>query len=168
MCMYQICLMKVKCLTKFITHMIRARSFFMESCGLGTEILVPMLAFAHDGRGTSTNVHRYLRDARSSSFTVSKHNLFYFTGDLASFWTTSVIASVRCYTPAASHSPRDYAQVMAILAPKTGPGNSAGADYHLRPDRSDIALLYIKVHSISQRPFQLHFQISFRVNLTPV
>ncbi|EFX73542.1 hypothetical protein DAPPUDRAFT_252876 [Daphnia pulex] len=25
--------------------------------------------------------------------------------------------------------------VMAILAPKTGPGNSAGADYHLRPDR---------------------------------
>jgi hypothetical protein len=48
-----------------------------------------MLAFAHDGRGTSTNVHRYLRDARSSSFPASKHNLFYFTSDLASFWTTS-------------------------------------------------------------------------------
>jgi hypothetical protein len=29
--------------------------------------------------------------------------LFYFTGDLASFWTTSVIASVRCYAPAVTH-----------------------------------------------------------------
>ncbi|EFX80680.1 hypothetical protein DAPPUDRAFT_318374 [Daphnia pulex] len=68
--MYQICLMKVKCLTKFITHMIRAYSFFMESCGPGTEILVPKLAFARNGRGTSTNVHRYLRDARSSSISL--------------------------------------------------------------------------------------------------
>ncbi|EFX84215.1 hypothetical protein DAPPUDRAFT_239270 [Daphnia pulex] len=66
-----------------------ARSFFMESCGPGTEILVQMVTFVHDGRGTSTNVLPYLRDARSSSFTASKHNLFYFTGDLASFWTTS-------------------------------------------------------------------------------
>ncbi|EFX87963.1 hypothetical protein DAPPUDRAFT_234546 [Daphnia pulex] len=51
----------------------RARSFFMESCGHpGTAILVPMLTFVHDGRGTSINVllHPYLRDARSSSFTV--------------------------------------------------------------------------------------------------
>jgi hypothetical protein len=61
----------------------------MESYGPGTEILVPMLTFAHDGRGTSTNVHPYLRDERSSSFTASKQNLFYFTGDLASFLTTS-------------------------------------------------------------------------------
>ncbi|EFX87991.1 hypothetical protein DAPPUDRAFT_234616 [Daphnia pulex] len=64
-----------------------ARSFFMASCGHpGTEILVPMLTFVHDGRGTSINVllHPYLRDARSSSFTASKHNWFYFTGDLAS------------------------------------------------------------------------------------
>ncbi|EFX62867.1 hypothetical protein DAPPUDRAFT_269549, partial [Daphnia pulex] len=62
-----------------------ARSFFMESCGPGTEILVPMLTFVHDGRETSINVllHPYLRDARSSSFTASKHNWFYFTGDLA-------------------------------------------------------------------------------------
>ncbi|EFX84268.1 hypothetical protein DAPPUDRAFT_239160 [Daphnia pulex] len=67
----------------------KSTQFLYGSCGPGTEILVPMLAFAHDGRGTSTNVHRYLRDARSSSFTASKHNLFYFTGDLASFWTTS-------------------------------------------------------------------------------
>ena len=44
-----------------------------------------------------------LSSRRSSSFTASKHNLFYFTGDLASFWTTSVIASVRCYTPAVTH-----------------------------------------------------------------
>jgi hypothetical protein len=75
----------------------------MESCGPGTEILVPMLTFVHDGRGTSTNVllHPYLRDARSSSFTASKQDLFYF--DFASFWTTSVITSVRCYTPAVTH-----------------------------------------------------------------
>jgi hypothetical protein len=59
-----------------------------------------MLTFAHDGRGTSISVllHPYLRDARSS-FTASKLNLLYFTGDLAIFWITSVIASVRCYTP---------------------------------------------------------------------
>jgi hypothetical protein len=77
----------------------------MESCGPGTVILVPMLTFVHDGRGTSINVllHPYLRDARSSSFTASKHNWFYFTGDLASFWITSVIASVRCYTPEVPH-----------------------------------------------------------------
>jgi hypothetical protein len=64
----------------------------MESCGPGTEILVPILTFVHDGRGTSANVllHPYLHDARSSSFTSSKQNLFYFTGDLASFWTTSL------------------------------------------------------------------------------
>jgi hypothetical protein len=57
----------------------------MESCGPGTEILVPMLTFVHDRRGTSINVllHLFLRDARSSSFTASKHNWFYFTGDLA-------------------------------------------------------------------------------------
>jgi hypothetical protein len=72
-------------------------------CGPVTEILVPTLTFVHDGRGPSTNVHPYLRDARSSSFTASKHNLVYFTGDLASFWTTSVIASVRCYAPAVTH-----------------------------------------------------------------
>jgi hypothetical protein len=55
----------------------------MESCGPGAEILVPMLTFVHDGRGTSINVllHLFLRDARSSSFTASKHNWFYFTGD---------------------------------------------------------------------------------------
>ncbi|EFX87301.1 hypothetical protein DAPPUDRAFT_235877 [Daphnia pulex] len=47
--------------------------------------------------------HPYRRDARSSSFTASKNNLLYFTGDMASFWTTSVIASVRCYTPAVNH-----------------------------------------------------------------
>jgi hypothetical protein len=86
----------------------------MESCGPGTEILVPMLTFVHDGRGTSINVllHPYLRDARSTSFTASKHNLFYFTGDLART-TFSVIASVRCYTPAVTHHGiiRDYAQV---------------------------------------------------------
>jgi hypothetical protein len=52
------------------------------------EILVPMLA-TEEGLPFHVNVHRYLRDARSSSFTVSKHNLFYFTGDLASFWTAS-------------------------------------------------------------------------------
>ncbi|EFX82201.1 hypothetical protein DAPPUDRAFT_241370 [Daphnia pulex] len=77
-------------------NQLRARSFFMESCGPGTEILVPMLTFVHDGRGTSINVlpHPFLRDACSSSFTGSKHNLLYYTGDLASFWTTSVIASV--------------------------------------------------------------------------
>ncbi len=70
----------------------RARSFFMESCGPGTKILVPILTFVHDGRGTSANVllHPYLHDARSSSFTYSKQYLFYFTGDLASFWTTSL------------------------------------------------------------------------------
>ncbi len=53
----------------------------MESCGPGTEILVPMLTFVYDGRGTSINVllHPYLRDALSSSFTDSIHNLFYFT-----------------------------------------------------------------------------------------
>ncbi|EFX88302.1 hypothetical protein DAPPUDRAFT_311577 [Daphnia pulex] len=69
------------------TSVRRAGSFFMESCGPGTEILVPMLTFVHDGRGTSINVllHPYLRDARSSSFTAPKHNWFYFTGDLASF-----------------------------------------------------------------------------------
>ncbi|EFX85523.1 hypothetical protein DAPPUDRAFT_237892 [Daphnia pulex] len=53
----------------------KSTQFLYGSCGPGTEILVPMLAFAHDGRGTSTNVHRYLRDACSSSFTASKHNL---------------------------------------------------------------------------------------------
>jgi hypothetical protein len=90
MYMYQICLMKVKQKKKTFFFFYRARSFFMESCGLGREILVPMLAFAHDGRGTNTNVHRYLRDARSSRFTASKHNLFYFTGDLASLWTASL------------------------------------------------------------------------------
>ncbi|EFX85770.1 hypothetical protein DAPPUDRAFT_237248 [Daphnia pulex] len=73
----------------------------MESCGPGTGSLVPMLTFVHDGRGTSISVllHPYLRDARSSSFTASKLNLLYFTGDLAIFSNTSVIASVRCYTP---------------------------------------------------------------------
>ncbi|EFX87524.1 hypothetical protein DAPPUDRAFT_311961 [Daphnia pulex] len=65
----------------------KSTQFLYESCGPGTEILVPMLTFVHDGRGTSINVlfHPYLRDARSSSFTASKHNWFYFTGDLASF-----------------------------------------------------------------------------------
>ncbi|EFX84430.1 hypothetical protein DAPPUDRAFT_238738 [Daphnia pulex] len=83
----------------------RARSFFMEWCGPGTDILVPMLTFVHDRRRTSTNVllQTYLCDACSSSFTASKHNLFDFTGDFASFWTTSVITSVRCYTPAVTH-----------------------------------------------------------------
>jgi hypothetical protein len=87
----------------------------MESCGPGTEILVPMLTFVHDGRGTSINVllHPYLRDALSSIFTASKHNLFYFTGDLASFLTTSVIASFSLLHTC-SHSPRDYAQVPTI------------------------------------------------------
>ncbi len=77
----------------------------MKSCGPGTEILVPILT--HDERGTSINVllHPYLRDALSSSFTASKYSLFYFTADLAlaRLWTTSVIASVRCYTPAVTH-----------------------------------------------------------------
>ncbi len=59
----------------------------MESCGPGTEILVPMLTFVHDRRGTSTNVllHPYLRDARSSSLAHLRSaslllNLLYFTG----------------------------------------------------------------------------------------
>ncbi|EFX86217.1 hypothetical protein DAPPUDRAFT_98098 [Daphnia pulex] len=81
MCLYiyQICLMNVKCLTEFVSqkhhhlspcyykllpeklhtpavthHRIkpRARSFFMESCRPGTEILVPMLAFVHERRVT--------------------------------------------------------------------------------------------------------------------
>ncbi|XP_046445163.1 uncharacterized protein LOC124194823 [Daphnia pulex] len=77
----------------------------MEWCGPGTDILVPMLTFVHDRRRTSTNIllHTYLCDACSSSFTASKHNLFDFTGDFASFWTTSVITSVRSYTPAVTH-----------------------------------------------------------------
>jgi hypothetical protein len=87
----------------------------MESCGPGTEIFVPMLTFVHDGRGTSINflLHPYLRKALSSSFTASRHNLLYFTGHLAIFSTTSVIASFPLLHTC-SHSPRDYAQVPAI------------------------------------------------------
>ncbi|XP_046442675.1 uncharacterized protein LOC124193063 [Daphnia pulex] len=60
-----------------------------------------MLTFIHDGRGTSTYVHPYLRDERSSSITATKHNLFFFTGDLGEFLDLDhfMIASVRCYTP---------------------------------------------------------------------
>ncbi|EFX59895.1 hypothetical protein DAPPUDRAFT_346587, partial [Daphnia pulex] len=56
-----------------------------------TEILLPMLTFVHDGRRIFNNIllHPYLSDARSSSFTAFKQDLFYFPGDLASFWTTS-------------------------------------------------------------------------------
>ncbi|XP_046650476.1 uncharacterized protein LOC124341420 [Daphnia pulicaria] len=67
-----------------------------------------MLTFIHDGRGTSTYVHPYLRDERSSSFTATKHNLFFFTGDLGEFLDHFMIASVRCYT--CNYSPRDCAQ----------------------------------------------------------
>jgi hypothetical protein len=88
----------------------------MESCGPGTEILVPMLTLVHDGRGTSVNVllHPYLRKALSSSFTASRHNLLYFTVHLAIFSTTSVIAYSFPLLHTCSHSPRDYAQVSAI------------------------------------------------------
>ncbi|XP_046632265.1 uncharacterized protein LOC124311943 [Daphnia pulicaria] len=75
-----------------ITHMI---SFFIMSISVyflkkSTKILVPMLTIVHDRR-TSNKIllHPYLCDARSSSFTAFKQDLFYFTGDLASFWTTS-------------------------------------------------------------------------------
>ncbi len=68
----------------------------MESCCPGTKILVPMLNFVHDGRGTSTNVHPYLRDiplhphlAYHLASLLLNTNFVYFTGDLASFWTTS-------------------------------------------------------------------------------
>ncbi|EFX82215.1 LOW QUALITY PROTEIN: hypothetical protein DAPPUDRAFT_241405 [Daphnia pulex] len=78
-----------------------------------SSILKPMLTFVHDGRGTSSNIflHPHLPLVHSSSFTASKHNLFYYTGDLASFWTTSVIASVPLLHTC-SYSPRDYGQIM--------------------------------------------------------
>jgi hypothetical protein len=87
----------------------RARSFFVESCGPSTEILEPTLAFVHDGRGTSINVllHPYLRDTRSSNFTASKHNLFYFTGEFLDHFSDRFRPLLRT----CSHSPRDYAQV---------------------------------------------------------
>ncbi len=91
-------------------------------CGPVTEILVPTLTLIHDGRGTSTNVHPYLRDARSSSFTASKHNLFYFTGDLVSFWTTSVIASVHCcllHTTAVTTMAQQWQSLTTGLCPGT-------------------------------------------------
>ncbi|EFX60768.1 hypothetical protein DAPPUDRAFT_341554 [Daphnia pulex] len=52
-----------------------------------TEILVPLLAFARDGRGTFTNILNFATHAHLASLLLN--NLFYFTGDLASFWTTS-------------------------------------------------------------------------------
>ncbi len=63
------------------------KNLFLQS----TKILVPMLTIVHDRRRTSNKIllHPYLCDARSSSFTAFKQDLFYFTGDLASFWTTS-------------------------------------------------------------------------------
>jgi hypothetical protein len=74
----------------------------MESCGPGTEILVPMVTFVHDGRGTSINVllHPYLGDARSSNFTASKHNLFDFTGEFLDHFSDRFR---RCYAPAVTH-----------------------------------------------------------------
>jgi hypothetical protein len=81
----------------------------LMSCGPGTEILVPMVTFVHDGRGTSINVllHPYLGDARSSNFTASKHNLFYFTGEFLDHFSDRFRPLLRT----CSHSPRDYTQV---------------------------------------------------------
>jgi hypothetical protein len=54
-----------------------------------------MLTFVHDGRRTSTNIPIFATHAHLASLLL---NTICCTGELASFWTTSVIASVRCYT----------------------------------------------------------------------
>jgi hypothetical protein len=91
------------------------RSFFMESCDPGTEILEPMLALVHERRVASTNVllHPYLRDVRSTSFPASYAKTTCLTS-LAS-WITSVFASV---TPAVT---RDGNMPRYPTIPKSGP-----------------------------------------------
>ncbi len=71
------------------------RSFFMESCGPGTEILEPMLAVVHEILREEWLPLAYLRDVRSTSIPASYANTTCLTS-LAS-WITSVFASV---TPA--------------------------------------------------------------------
>ncbi|EFX61957.1 hypothetical protein DAPPUDRAFT_271397 [Daphnia pulex] len=84
----------------------RARSFFVESCGPGTEILEPTLGFVHDQRSApSLSSRRKLIQLLLHRF-VHKN-----TTCLTSLtsWNTSVVASVPLLHTC-SHSPRDYAQ----------------------------------------------------------
>ena len=86
------------------TFLYRARSFFMESCGPGTEILVPMLTFVHDEEELPPMSSLILIFATSAHL-ASLLCMNCYTTCLTSLtsWITSVFASARCDTPVIIH-----------------------------------------------------------------
>ncbi|EFX84101.1 hypothetical protein DAPPUDRAFT_239419 [Daphnia pulex] len=97
-----------------------ARSFFVDSCGPGTDILEPTLAFVHDQRSApslSVIFPTYAHPASASSFRTQKYNLSYFLTS----WNTSVVATLCCYTPAVTYHgimPRkilDFGQILDFV-----------------------------------------------------
>ncbi|EFX86026.1 hypothetical protein DAPPUDRAFT_237190 [Daphnia pulex] len=84
-----------------------ARSFFVESCGPGTEILEPMMAFVHDQRSAPSLSSRrtLIRFCFIASYTKIQSSCL---TSLTS-WNTSEVTSVPLLHTC-SHSPRDNAQ----------------------------------------------------------
>ncbi|EFX63634.1 hypothetical protein DAPPUDRAFT_268094 [Daphnia pulex] len=120
------------------------RSFLMESCGPGTEILEPMLAFVHERRVASTNVllHLYLRDVRSTSFPASYANLQL----VLLHWR---VGSLHCSLPSAvTH----LQSLVTGICP--GEQQPVGLDYPSMMD--DLALPHLSLYSSRHRVAYIH------------